>query len=47
MNVESRRGLLISRAWVQAVLVVFCLGFLVLGFLAYQPTRGSHPFRAW
>ena len=43
MNVESRRGLLISRAWVQAVLVVFCLGFLVLGFLAYQTYTGQPP----
>lgn len=43
MNVESRRGLLISRAWVQAVLVVFCLGFLVLGFLAYQTYTGEPP----
>ena len=43
MNGGRKRGLLISRAWVQAVLIVFCFGFLVLGFLAYQTYTGEPP----
>ena len=32
----QRRELLISRGWVQAVLVVVLFGFFVLGLLAYR-----------
>ena len=36
MAVESRRGFLISRAWIQAVAIVIIFGFFVLGLLAYE-----------
>ena len=46
MNAQRRRGLLISNGWVQAVLIVFCLGFLALGFLAYETYSGEPPIPA-
>ena len=36
MDGISRRALLISKGWVQAVLLVVLLGFFVLGLLAYR-----------
>ena len=39
----NRRTLLVSRAWVQAAIVVFLFGFLVLGLLAYRTYTGEPP----
>jgi hypothetical protein len=33
---DQRRGLLVSKGWVQATFLVVLFGFLVLGILAYQ-----------
>jgi nitric oxide reductase subunit B len=38
----ERRGLLVSRAWVQATLLVVLCGFFILGLLAYR-TYMAHP----
>ena len=50
----GRRGLLVSKAWIQASVVVFLIGFLILGILAYRsytadppiPDAGGRPRRA-
>ena len=39
----GRRKLLISKAWVQASIVVFLLGFFVLGLLAYRTYTADPP----
>jgi nitric oxide reductase subunit B len=39
----TRRGLLISKGWVQAVVIVFLFGFTVLGILAYRTYTGEPP----
>jgi hypothetical protein len=31
MPIQPKRGLLVSRTWVQAVVIVFLFGFLILG----------------
>jgi nitric oxide reductase subunit B len=36
MEAVDRRPLLVSRGWVQGVLLVLLFGFFVLGFLAYR-----------
>src|SRR5581483_11166912 len=41
-----RRGLLVSRAWIQAVVIVVLFGFLVLGLLAWQTYTGEPPIPA-
>src|SRR5579885_698304 len=41
-----RRGLLVSRAWIQAVVLVVLFGFLVLGLLAWQTYTGEPPIPA-
>ncbi len=43
MSNGSRRTLLVSRAWVQAAIIVFLFGFLVLGLLAYRTYTGEPP----
>lgn len=43
MTTESRRSFLISRGWIQAVVIVFIFGFFVLGFLAYETYNGEPP----
>ena len=43
---NSRRGLLISKGWVQAVALVMLFGFLVLGLLAYRTYTGEAPIPA-
>jgi len=43
MQNGERRGLLISKGWVQAVLIVFLFGFTVLGILAYRTYTGQPP----
>src|SRR5665809_120394 len=40
---SERRGLLISKVWVQASIVVFLLGFFVLGLLAYRTYSADPP----
>jgi nitric oxide reductase subunit B len=39
----ERRELLISKAWVQAAIVVFLIGFFVLGLLAYRTYSADPP----
>ena len=46
MASESKRQLLISRAWVQAVAIVMIFGFTVLGMLAYRTYTGEPPIPA-
>src|SRR5438309_312575 len=43
MSNEGKPVLLISRAWVQAVVLVMILGFFILGILAYQTYTGEPP----
>jgi type IV secretory pathway TrbD component len=43
MQNGGRRGLLISKGWVQAVLIVFLFGFTILGILAYRTYTGQPP----
>ena len=43
MATTERRTLLVSRAWVQAAIIVFLFGFLILGLLAYQTYTGEPP----
>ncbi len=40
---SERRGLLISKVWVQASIVVFLFGFFVLGLLAYRTYTADPP----
>ena len=42
----TQRPLLVSRAWVQASVVVFVFGFFVLGLLAYRTYTASPPIPA-
>ena len=39
----GRRGLLVSKGWVQAVALVVLFGFFVLGLLAYRTYTGQPP----
>src|SRR5271157_20251 len=43
MAFESKRQLLISRGWVQAVAIVMIVGFTVMGMLAYRTYTGEPP----
>lgn len=36
MTIENKQPFLISRGWIQAVIIVVLFGFFVLGFLAYE-----------
>lgn len=40
---SGRRGLLVSKGWVQAAVLVFLFGFFVLGLLAYRTYSGQPP----
>src|SRR5215212_9054787 len=40
---QGRRGLLVSKVWVQAVALVVLFGFFVLGLLAYRAYTGQPP----
>ena len=42
MEQAQRRGLLVSRTWVQAVILVVLVGFFILGLLAYRQYQ-EHP----
>ena len=46
MPIQPKRALLVSRIWVQAVVVVFLFGFLILGLLAWQTYTGQPPIPA-
>jgi nitric oxide reductase subunit B len=41
--VVPRRGLLVSRAWIQVAILVILVGFLVLGILAYRTYTAEPP----
>src|SRR5215469_2542712 len=51
MNGSAKRGLLISKGWIQAIAIVVLVGFLILGMLAYRtytdeppiPSQVMHP----
>ena len=43
MAKPGKRALLISTGWAQAVIIVFCFGFIVLGLLAYRTYTGQPP----
>jgi hypothetical protein len=38
-----KRDLLVSKSWVQAAVIVFLFGFLILGLLAYRTYTGEPP----
>ena len=40
---QSKRDLLISRSWIQAIIVVGLFGFLILGILAYRTYTDEPP----
>lgn len=46
MAFESKRQLLISRGWVQAVAIVMIFGFTVMGMLAFRTYTGEPPISA-
>ena len=43
MEARGRRELLVSKAWLQAVALVFLFGFFVLGLLAYRTYQADPP----
>jgi nitric oxide reductase subunit B len=43
MATLAKRPLLISKGWIQAVLIVFLFGFLILGLLAYRTYTDQPP----
>lgn len=43
MQETGRQHLMVSRGWVQAVVIVILFGFFVLGFLAYRTYTGEPP----
>jgi nitric oxide reductase subunit B len=43
MEIQGKRGLLISSGWVQAVVIVMAFGFFVLGILAYRTYTDEPP----
>ena len=46
MSRNGKRGLLVGRGWIQAVLLVFLIGFLLLGVLAYRTYTDQPPIPA-
>jgi nitric oxide reductase subunit B len=38
-----KRDLLVSKAWLQGVVIVVLFGFFILGFLAYRTYTGEAP----
>ena len=46
MKQNAKRELLVGRGWVQAVAIVFLLGFLILGLLAYRTYTDEPPIPA-
>ena len=43
MNDPAKRSLLISKGWIQAIVIVFLFGFLILGILAYRTYTDEPP----
>ncbi|HUJ31145.1 MAG TPA: cbb3-type cytochrome c oxidase subunit I [Candidatus Acidoferrum sp.] len=43
MNESGRRSLLVSNGWLQAIVIVFLCGFLILGMLAYRTYTDEPP----
>jgi nitric oxide reductase subunit B len=43
MDTATKRGFLLARGWIQAVLLVTLFGFFVLGILAYNTYTGKPP----
>jgi nitric oxide reductase subunit B len=43
MDGPARRSLLISKTWIQAIIIVFLFGFLILGLLAYRTYTDAPP----
>jgi nitric oxide reductase large subunit len=46
MGTITKRGFLLAKGWIQAVILVFLFGFFVLGFLAYRTYTGEPPIPA-
>src|SRR6516165_8093458 len=46
MNTIKKRDFLLSKAWIQAVILVLLFGFFVLGFLAFRTYTGEPPIPA-
>jgi nitric oxide reductase subunit B len=46
MAAQEKRSLLVSKTWTQVVIVVFLIGFFVLGLLAYRTYTGEPPIPA-
>ena len=44
--IESKRDLLISKSWIQAIIIVGLFGFLILGILAYRTYTDEPPIPA-
>jgi nitric oxide reductase subunit B len=40
---NQKRSLLVSKVWIQAAIIVFLIGFLILGLLAYRTYTGEPP----
>jgi nitric oxide reductase subunit B len=43
MNVSTKRGLLVSKGWIQGVVIVVLCGFFILGMLAYRTYTDQPP----
>jgi nitric oxide reductase subunit B len=43
LTANEKRSLLISKVWIQAAIIVFLIGFLILGLLAYRTYTGEPP----
>jgi len=46
MDTTTKRGFLLAKGWIQAVILIFLFGFFVLGFLAYRTYTGEPPIPA-
>ena len=46
MESSGRRGFLLSKGWMQAVVIVVLVGFTVLGLLAYRTYQAKPPIPA-
>jgi nitric oxide reductase subunit B len=43
MDTTTKRGFLLAKSWIQAVLLVTLFGVFVLGFVAYKTYTGQPP----
>lgn len=46
MDTTTKRGFLLAKGWIQAVLLVMLFGFLIMGILAYNTYTGEPPIPA-